>query len=178
MSLPRYPEYKASGVEWLGEVPKHWVLSRHKYVASFSKGKNPTELFDEPVDGALPYLSMDYLRGYASANYAYPKNDSVISLECQALIIWDGSNAGEFVMGQAGIVSSTMAAALPSNDIGNDYYWFYCKAIEEEMRNHSRGMGIPHVNGDELKQIEVPIPPKEEQQTIAAFLPRPRDGED
>ena len=24
MSFPRYPEYKDSGVEWLGEVPAHW----------------------------------------------------------------------------------------------------------------------------------------------------------
>lgn len=24
MTLPRYPEYKDSGVEWLGEVPAHW----------------------------------------------------------------------------------------------------------------------------------------------------------
>ena len=24
MSFPRYPEYKDSGVEWLGEVPGHW----------------------------------------------------------------------------------------------------------------------------------------------------------
>ena len=28
MSFPRYPEYKDSGVEWLGEVPAHWGLSR------------------------------------------------------------------------------------------------------------------------------------------------------
>jgi len=28
MSLPRYSEYKASGVEWLGEVPGHWELTR------------------------------------------------------------------------------------------------------------------------------------------------------
>ena len=24
MSFPRYPAYKPSGVEWLGEVPEHW----------------------------------------------------------------------------------------------------------------------------------------------------------
>jgi len=24
MSFPRYPAYKNSGVEWLGEVPEHW----------------------------------------------------------------------------------------------------------------------------------------------------------
>src|SRR5690554_4356598 len=26
MSFPRYPEYKDSGVEWLGEVPAHWDI--------------------------------------------------------------------------------------------------------------------------------------------------------
>ena len=28
MSFPRYPKYKASGVEWLGEVPAHWDIVR------------------------------------------------------------------------------------------------------------------------------------------------------
>jgi type I restriction enzyme, S subunit len=26
MTFPRYPRYKDSGVEWLGEVPEHWVV--------------------------------------------------------------------------------------------------------------------------------------------------------
>ena len=26
MNFPRYPEYKESGVEWLGEVPEHWTI--------------------------------------------------------------------------------------------------------------------------------------------------------
>ena len=32
MSLPRYPKYKDSGVEWLGEVPEHWALPKLKYL--------------------------------------------------------------------------------------------------------------------------------------------------
>lgn len=32
MSLPRYPEYKASGAAWLGEVPRHWGAIRYKNV--------------------------------------------------------------------------------------------------------------------------------------------------
>lgn len=32
MSLPRYPEYKDSGVAWLGEVPGHWTSIRYKNV--------------------------------------------------------------------------------------------------------------------------------------------------
>ena len=26
MSFPRYPAYKPSGVEWLGDVPAHWEV--------------------------------------------------------------------------------------------------------------------------------------------------------
>ena len=28
MSFPRYPKYKDSGVEWLGDVPEHWEVKR------------------------------------------------------------------------------------------------------------------------------------------------------
>ena len=31
MSFPRYPAYKDSGVEWLGEVPEHWEVTRHTF---------------------------------------------------------------------------------------------------------------------------------------------------
>jgi hypothetical protein len=32
MSFPRYPQYKDSGVEWLGEVPGHWEVKRFKQI--------------------------------------------------------------------------------------------------------------------------------------------------
>ena len=28
MSFPRYERFKDSGVEWLEEVPEHWLISR------------------------------------------------------------------------------------------------------------------------------------------------------
>jgi type I restriction enzyme S subunit len=38
MSFPRYPAYKDSGVEWLGEVPEHWVVMALKRVATIQTG--------------------------------------------------------------------------------------------------------------------------------------------
>ncbi len=35
MSFPRYPDYKDSGVEWLGEVPGHWDVLPLKRDLSF-----------------------------------------------------------------------------------------------------------------------------------------------
>ena len=31
MTFPRYPKYKDGGVEWLGEVPQHWLVARTLY---------------------------------------------------------------------------------------------------------------------------------------------------
>lgn len=38
MSFPRYPKYKASGVEWLGEVPEHWEVAQLKRLATIRYG--------------------------------------------------------------------------------------------------------------------------------------------
>ena len=50
MTLPSYPEYKPSGIEWLGEVPRHWELSRLRYLlASHLKyGANEAAERDDP----------------------------------------------------------------------------------------------------------------------------------
>ncbi|HFP9384180.1 TPA: restriction endonuclease subunit S [Raoultella planticola] len=165
-----YPEYKDSGVEWLGEIPIHWEMLRHKYVAFFTKGKNPTNLLEQPLKNTLPYLSMECFRNNTTDKYALISNDVRIALEGQPLIIWDGSNAGEFVKGKSGILSSTMAAATLTYPLHPQYYWYLCISIEPEMRKNAVGMGIPHVNGDELKSISFGIPSFCEQKQIAVFL--------
>lgn len=47
MSFPRYPKYKASGVEWLGEVPEGWVVKRLKQNTRLLTQK--TDRRDHPV---------------------------------------------------------------------------------------------------------------------------------
>ncbi len=32
--MKRYPKYKDSGIEWLGEVPEGWEVKRLKYVCT------------------------------------------------------------------------------------------------------------------------------------------------
>ncbi|WP_410169308.1 restriction endonuclease subunit S [Acinetobacter nosocomialis] len=166
----KYAEYQDSGIEWLGEIPSHWFLKKHKYIAEFSKGKNPELLFDNYSDGLYPYLSMDSLRGKADSKYAEYKKGLVLVQDNQPLIIWDGSNSGEFVLGRKGLLSSTMASACLIYEIQDKYYWYLCVCIEPEMRKHATGMGIPHVNGEELRGIVLPLPELNEQTQIANFL--------
>ena len=43
MSFPRYPKYKDSGVEWLGEVPEHWGILPIKRIVAVPITDGPHE---------------------------------------------------------------------------------------------------------------------------------------
>jgi type I restriction enzyme S subunit len=47
MSFPRYPAYKPSGMEWLGEVPEHWELTKLGRICIFESGKAHEPFIDE-----------------------------------------------------------------------------------------------------------------------------------
>jgi type I restriction enzyme S subunit len=51
MSFPRYESYKDSGVEWLGEVPEHWEITKTKHVTKFHTGWTPPTGKNESYEG-------------------------------------------------------------------------------------------------------------------------------
>jgi len=163
---------KDSGVEWIGQIPAHWEVMRLKYLISFHKGKVPSVFYNEEKVNTLPYLSMEYLRE-ENGKTQWVKNNGIKANYGDILLLWDGSNAGEFIKSKEGIVSSTLAL-LSFNEkyLVNNYTWYLVKIIEKELRKGTVGMGIPHVNGDKLKNLQVFLPPKPEQTAIANFLDR------
>ena len=52
-----YPEYKDSGVEWLGKIPENWSLIPLKYLANFSGGGTPSKDNHEYWNGDIPWVS-------------------------------------------------------------------------------------------------------------------------
>ena len=52
-------------------------------------------------------------------------------------------------------------------------YLYHClKGLETNLNAMKRGAGVPHVSGDALSKVELPIPPLEEQERIVAILDR------
>ena len=51
----RYPEYKESGVEFIGEVPAHWEAKRLGHVSTIFKGGTPKRNVDRYFQGDLPW---------------------------------------------------------------------------------------------------------------------------
>lgn len=62
MSFPRYPAYKDSGVEWLGEVPEHWEVYRFRRLF-----RESAEKVVEEIVGCM--LSVSGYRGIEVKEY-------------------------------------------------------------------------------------------------------------
>ena len=144
-------------------------MSRLKYLARFQKGRIPPELFKEPAPNRAPYLSMEYLRSQTDFPEFAETDGAVVARDNDIILLWDGSNAGEFIRAKHGVVSSTAALASVSSVLP-DYFFYLCKSLEPNIRAETVGMGIPHVNGDFVGDLQVTLPPENRQRDIAAFL--------
>jgi type I restriction enzyme S subunit len=172
-ALPPYPDYKESGIAWLGQVPKHWEVHTFRQVAHATKGSQPQRLYLEheaPAE-AKPYLTMEYLRAPQGNPkfYCVPSNGDVVANAGDILLLWDGANAGEFLVAKEGVVSST-AALLHFAHHNTRYIYFALKQCEPLLRAFSTGMGIPHVDSRTLRHMPIPLPPLDEQVAIVRFL--------
>lgn len=165
-----YDEYKQTGTPWIGEIPSHWEVKRLRFICSYKKGKNPRCLTFDKEDGMMPYLSMEYLRG-SESNIQYTKlEDGLVEVsKNDMLLLWDGSNAGEFIISRDGVLSST-CAKLMVKELDDLFFKYYCFSIEKYLKDMTNGMGIPHVDSNVLKNILVFIPSLAEQEAIAAYL--------
>ena len=151
-----------------------WQSVRLKYLADFQKGRLPSATSQAPTSETdVPYLSMEYLRGETNAP-SYTPFEPVLLLanEGDILLLWDGSNAGEFMRSKRGAVSSTTARVLNKNNkkIDREFLFWTCKDAETSIRSETVGMGIPHVNGDFLSDCRMLVPPLAEQRAIAGYL--------
>ena len=113
---------------------------------------------------------MEYLRGGEENQWVSDKNSKIIDNN-ETLLLWNGPNAGEFIKSRKGVISS-IVAQISFFNIDNNFAQYYTKFLEIELRAKTIGIGIPHVNGNELKNSIISVPFLTEQTAIASFLDR------
>jgi len=153
--------------------PEGWKEMRFRYAATTAKGRLPSKEGETgSSEDLLPYLSMEYLRGENPAPHYVSSKGMLTASEKDVLLLWDGSNAGEFLYAKGGVVSSTAALVSPTCFSRRFLFWL-CKASEPVLKTFTNGMGIPHVDGEFLKDLRLPYPVEiETQRRIADYLDR------
>lgn len=139
---------------------------RLKYIFNIQKGR----LTDEDVNGAT-LLDVEYLRGGSNPRKVSLAN-AVYSKGGDLLMLWDGSKAGELLWSKEGVVGSTLALLELIKDINTGYAYYFLKSKQGYIQDLSTGMGIPHVDGEILRNLLIDLPGVDRQEAIAMYLNR------
>jgi type I restriction enzyme, S subunit len=140
-----------------------------KALLSYTKGKPPRAAASRSQE--LPYLNPEYLRGNGQAELVPVSGSSVLVDAGDLLLLWDGSNAGEFFEARPGVLASTMVRLdFDRRRVNRDYLYYHFKRIEPFLKAQTSGSGIPHVDKDVLGNVEVTLYDKPEQELISRIL--------
>jgi len=176
---------KDSGVEWLGQVPEHWVVSKFGFISSVVRGGSPRPAGDpELFDG-------DYSPWVTVAEIT--KDDEIYLTETESCLTQKGSQqcrvfpSGTLLLSNSGAtlgVPKILSINANANDgvvgfeklnINHEFAYFYLSILTDNLRERiKQGSGQPNLNTDIVKAINIAIPPEREVNAIVDYVHKQR----
>lgn len=174
--MQRYESYKPSGIQWVEKIPSHWGAERAKWL--FNRMERPVRPEDDVVtafrDGQVTLRTNRRTEGFTNAiqEHGYQgirKGDLVI----HAMDAFAGAIG---VSDSDGKSTPVYAACVPRGEypINNNYYAYLLRYMAHSGYIESLSKGIRERSTDfrfaEFRELPLPIPDKDEQDRIVAFL--------
>lgn len=183
--MKKYPTYKDSGVEWIGEIPTRWKLSKLKFLVSkIGSGVTPKGGSEVYVETGIPLLRsqniyndglrLDEVAFIAPEVHASMKGSQVKKHD--VLLNITGASLGRCFYNDGTLEEANVnqhVCIIRANE--NAHFSFLHKIIISELgqlqiSHHQTGSGREGLNFENLNNFVFPTPPIEEQTAIAHYL--------
>jgi type I restriction enzyme S subunit len=178
VSFPRYPDYKDSGVEWLGQVPAHWSTVQLRHVLSFSTGWTPPTGDASSFEGENLWANISDLGERVIRDTAKRiSDDAVVSagiapVEAGSLLYSFKLSIGQVSFAGREMYTNEAIAAFPPNDSIDLRYAYYALPFLLEKNAAENIYGAKLLNQALIKSAALLLPPVAEQCALASFLDR------
>jgi type I restriction enzyme S subunit len=182
MSFSAYPAYKDSDVEWLGEVPKHWILTPLKHLALLNPRKSG---YDGDMEQLCSFVPMEKLKNgvvqldeerpikEVIGGYTYFEDGDV--LQAKVTPCFENKNVAiaKGLINGIGFGSSEINVLRPYNGFNAEY--LYYRVQEDSYMDFCTSSmigagGLKRVPTDVINNFVVATPEFFEQTQIAKFL--------
>ena len=176
-----YSDYKPSKVDWIDQVPKHWVTWKVTHGFNLiGSGTTPksdnqryyeggnvawittSELRENTIKRSKLKLTADALKDYSTLKKYKP--DALV-------FAMYGATIGRLgILGIEATVNQACCVFDEPEQFHTKFFFYWLWMRRDVLVSLSVGGGQPNLSQDDLKKIRVPAPSIEEQQTIASFL--------
>jgi type I restriction enzyme S subunit len=177
-------ELKPSGVEWLGDIPKDWLLSRFDYETRIKARLGWKGLkAEEYVDEGYAFLATPNIKhkeiDFENVNYItkerYEESPEIMLEIGDVLLTKDGSTTGTANvvrnLPKKTTVNSSIAVIRPKKiDSIYLYYFIASNYMQDTINLMLGGMGVPHLFQGDLNKFKLLVPTIIEQQKISKYL--------
>jgi type I restriction enzyme S subunit len=181
-------EMKDSGVEWIGEIPSHWILGRIKHKSEIiSKGTTPSTIGREVLDeGSIFYIKVENIKentvDVPPICFIDKETDNLLSRsslkENDILVVITGSTTGKVVILPKKFTPSNTNQGISfirlkdKSDSNVKYTWFWLSSglIQDQIKVTYTQSTQPNLSMEDLGNFLIPFPPLSEQQQIISYL--------
>ena len=185
-NMQKYPAYKDSGVEWLGEIPSGWAEIKIKINSTIYNGdslnENKKAKYESDDETHLAYISSkDIDLDTSIISYEnglrIPRNEPKYKVAKinSSLICIEGGSAGRKIAftNQDVCFVNKLACVSAKNNLNSKFLYYTLKGslFQTQFKLSMSGM-IGGVAISSINNFYILIPPLPEQTAIAAFLDR------
>ncbi|WP_332862211.1 restriction endonuclease subunit S [Janthinobacterium svalbardensis] len=183
--LNKFVAMKNSGIAWIGKIPEHWRSVRLKDVISkITSGVTPRGGAESYVDVGIPFLRSQNVHN----DGIHLEDVSFISYSTHLEMMGSQVKPGDIVFNITGasiartcMIPATIKTANISQHIAllrvsrlNEArfisYYLQSQLVKDFVYLTQNGASKEAFNHGQMKCIPLPLPPRSEQKTIAAYL--------
>jgi type I restriction enzyme S subunit len=176
---------KDSGVEWVGEIPEHWVKTKISWVTQVKDGTHDTPKYVDDLFNSIPLVtSNSFVNGEIdfSKSKRISREDFVEINKRSDVTNGDiimsmiGSNIGNKVLVKSkeefSIKNVCLFKTSKSIKMTSKYLSFLLDSrfLKIQVENCQKGGGQPFMSLDDLRNLIFPYPNVEEQEQIVEYL--------
>lgn len=177
-------QFVDSGIEWAGDIPKHWIVTKINRIGSTSSGSTPlrakdSDYFDDATIRWVRTLDLnDWLVSDSSEKITELalKNSSCNIMPANTVMVAMYGGAG--TIGKCGMLTQPCATnqavcsiVCDENKIIPKYLLFQLLALKKYWMLYAVGTRKdPNISQDIVGQMRIVVPPMMEQKQIVDFL--------
>ena len=167
-------EYKDSGIEWIGQIPREWSVELIGNNIKEINDKND----DSSEDNALQFKMGSIISKKGGDSKYNPESLAAYTKVKEGDIVINGLNLSFDLISQRvglvrekGVITSTYLTLRPSSLLHSEFVNYLFKAYDNCKAFHGMGRGLRQILAyRELKNQKLIYPPLPEQQKIADYL--------